>query len=49
MRNMRERDVTRDKRIEKHGKEIDEIRETVSDHKRELSNHETRLKALERK
>ena len=49
MRNMRERDVTRDKRIEKHGKEIDEIRETVSDHKHKLSNHETRLKTLERK
>lgn len=39
--NMLEQDKVRDKRIEKHGVEIDEIKKTVN-------NHEVRIKVLEK-
>lgn len=39
--NMLEQDKIRDKRIEKHGVEIDEIEKTVN-------NHEARIKVLEK-
>lgn len=47
MRNMRERDENRDKRIDKHGKEIDELHNKVIDQAHELSNHETRIRSNE--
>lgn len=47
MRNMRERDENRDKRIDKHGKEIDVLHDKVNDQAHELSNHETRIRSNE--
>lgn len=47
MRNMRERDEYRDKRIDKHGKEIDALHDKVNEQAHELSSHETRIKSNE--
>lgn len=38
--NMKERDLTRDKRLDKHGDEIDQL-------KIDVNNHDTRIKSLE--
>lgn len=46
---MRENDVVRDKRIEKHGEEIDSLEKRVYETEHELSNHETRIKSIEKK
>lgn len=42
-------DEVRDKRINKHGKEIDEIVERQRDNEKKLDNHEYRLTTLEKK
>lgn len=47
MRNIRERDEYRDKRIDKHGKEIDELHNKVNGQAHELTNHEIRIKSNE--
>lgn len=46
---MLQQDGVRDKRIEKHGQEIDEIREQQNENEKILGNHETRISYLERK
>lgn len=45
---MLENDKIRDKRIEKHGAEIDQTKDRVSEVEHMQKNHETRLQALER-
>lgn len=45
---MLEQDGVRDKRIEKHGQEIDEIREQQNENEKILGNHETRISYLEK-
>lgn len=45
--NMLQNDLVRDKRIEKHGKEIDDIVERQRDNEHILANHEGRIKSLE--
>ena len=45
--NMLQNDQVRDKRIEKHGKEIDDIIERQRDNEHILANHEGRIKSLE--
>lgn len=44
---MEERDRIRDERIDKHGKEIDEIVNKQKDNEKLLSNHDWRIKNLE--
>ena len=46
---MHQRDVIRDKRLEKHGQEIDELDDRVHEAEHILSNHETRIQSLEHK
>lgn len=46
---MRTDGKVRDKRLDKHGSEIDEIKEENNAHKIELRNHESRITALEKK
>lgn len=46
---MVEKDTIRDKRIEKHGIEIDKLDDRLHEAEHELSNHETRIQSLERK
>ena len=45
--NMLQNDQVRDKRIEKHGKEIDDIIDRQRDNEHILANHEGRIKSLE--
>lgn len=47
--NMIKNDAVRDKRIEKHGMEIDGIIEKQRENEKTLSNHEIRLGAVEKK
>lgn len=49
IRAMRKSDEVRDKRLDKHGEEIDDLKEKIADNGRELSNHETRIKCIENK
>ena len=44
---MKELDEVRDRRITKHGEEIEHNKDVIFDMKHELSNHETRIKSLE--
>ena len=44
---MHENDMVRDKRIEKHGAEIDKLDDRMHEAEHELANHETRIKSLE--
>ena len=46
---MKENDITRDKRIDRHGKEIDELRERQRANERILSEHGIRIKNIEGK
>lgn len=46
--NMLQRDDIRDKRIDKHGDEIDAIRETQRQNEKILAKHELRIEALEK-
>ena len=46
---MKELDEVRDRRITKHGQEIEHNKDIISDMKHELSNHEARIKSLEHK
>ncbi len=52
IRHMREFDQNRDKRIEKHGREIDSLKNTVTeglqDHEIKLLDHENRIKNIEK-
>lgn len=48
IRHMREDDEVRNKRIEKHGKEIDKLEEKAVDHDKRLADHESRIKGLEK-
>ena len=44
---MKELDIVRDKRITKHGEEIEHNHEVLIDVKHEIANHETRIQSLE--
>lgn len=46
---MMKSDEIRDKRIEKHGAEIDEVKIVANENSHVLSNHETRIQSLERR
>ena len=46
---MMESDDVRDKRISKHGEQIDEIKEQQKENEKVLGNHEQRIKFLEEK
>lgn len=45
---MKERDVVRDRRITKHGEEIDKIKDDLAERGKVLSNHEYRIQSLEK-
>lgn len=45
--NMKERDLTRDKRLDDHGKEIDHLKGDVIKHNEALKNHHERIAVLE--
>lgn len=47
--NMKEKDLVRDKRIDKHGEEIDEANKQIQENKVKLTDHETRIYQLENK
>lgn len=49
LKKMSENDSVRDKRIEKHGNEIDELKTKTVENEHVLANHETRIKSLEQK
>lgn len=49
IRHMREDDEIANKRIEKHGKEIDELKDRAVERDKKLMNHESRINALEKK
>lgn len=45
---MHQRDMVRDKRIEKHGDQIDRLNDRMHEAEHELMNHETRILSLEK-
>ena len=47
--NMIKNDEVRDQRISTHGKEIDDLRDSIKENSHTISNHETRIQSLERK